>query len=172
VCPPTGPCQTTTQAVGPGPGSATVALNGGFGSYSVRVGLQDAAGNVDANQAAGWTITRPAPTPTASPTPAPAKPSPRLVVARPTVARDRRTITVRGSVAPGVTGKVTVTARARTGGRTRTVTRRVAIRERRYSARLLLPSTRWRTARVTVRYAGTATRSAATTVRTVRQRPR
>jgi hypothetical protein len=175
VCGPTG-CQTSAQAAGDGSGTATISLPS-VGTYTVRVALRDAAGNVNPNQAAAWTITRAVPValppiePTSTPsTPTPAKTTPRLLVARPTVARDRRTVTVRGRVAAGVSGKVMVKASARIGGRTRTVTRRASIRGRRYAVRLRLPSTRWRTAQVTVRYGGSATRNAATVTRTVRQR--
>jgi hypothetical protein len=178
VCGPGG-CQTTTQAAGGGTGSAGIALPV-YGAYSVGVALQDAAGNVDANHAATWSIVRPAPvtatTPSApigsappAPVPAPAKASPRLALARPTVARDRRTLSVRGSVAAGVSGTVTVTASARIGGRTRTVKRMATIRNRRYSARVRLPSGTWETAKVTVRYSGNATRKAATVTRTIRR---
>jgi hypothetical protein len=68
-----------------------------------------------------------------------------------------------------VSGTVTVKASARIGQRTRTVTREVKIRSRRYSVRLRLPSSAWTTAKVTVRYPGSATRKAATVTRTVRR---
>ena len=56
--------------------------------------------------------------------------------------------------------------------RSRTVTRTATIRSHRYRAHVKLPSSAWRTAKVTVRYPGTATRKAATITRTVRQRRR
>jgi hypothetical protein len=152
VCGPVG-CQTGTQAAGSGSGSATVSLPS-FGTYTVAVALQDAAGNFASGQAAGWTI----------------KASPRLATARPTVARDRRTISVRGTVAPGVSGRVTVKATARIHGRTRAVTRSAAIRNRRYAIRLKLPSTAWRTATVTARFAGDATHRSGRVTRHVNQR--
>jgi len=86
------------------------------------------------------------------------------------VARDRRTITVHGSVAAGIAGTVTVRVSARIGGRSRSVTRTITLRRGRYSARLRLASTRWRTAKVTVRYAGSGRRAAATVARTVSRR--
>jgi hypothetical protein len=179
VCGPSG-CQASTQAAGSGAGSATIGLPA-YGVYTVAVALEDAAGNVSPSQAAAWSITRPAPAATPAPTtpvppvsiptsmPDATRTSPRLIVARPTVARDRRTITVRGSVAAGVSGKVTVTASARIHGRTPTVTRKVTIRRRGYSVRLRLPSSAWKTAKIIVRYAGSATRRAATATRTVRR---
>lgn len=174
MCGPAG-CQTRTQAAGAGSGSATVSL-GGYGSYTASVALQDAAGNFSANQAATWTITyaSPAvPVPQPFPKPRPSvKISPRLVLARPIVARDRRTITVRGSVAPSVSGRVTAQASARIRGRTRTITRHATIRGRRYRTTLRLPSRAWRTAKVTVRYPGNSMRRSATIVRPVGQRRR
>ncbi len=165
VCGPSG-CQTRTQPAGSGGGAATVSL-AGHGTYTARVALQDAAGNLAANQAATWTITYPATVAPAS-LPTPTRASPRLALARPTLTRDRRAIIVRGSVAPGVSGRVTIKATARIAGRTRTITRRVTIRSRRYAARLRLPSGAWRTAKVTVRYPGSASRRAATVTRAVR----
>ncbi|MEA2380176.1 MAG: hypothetical protein QOH72_147, partial [Solirubrobacteraceae bacterium] len=176
VCGPTG-CQTSTQAAGSGSGGATVSLPS-FGAYNVSVALGDAAGNFAAGQATTWTITRPAPpvvapmppAPLPLPTPAPTKASPRLAAARPTVARDRRTIAVRGTVAPGVAGKVTVKATARIHGRARTVTRSATIRNRRYAVRLALPSAAWRTATVTASFAGDASHRSSRITRHVTQR--
>jgi hypothetical protein len=168
--------------------SAAVSLAGGFGDYAISVALQDAAGNYEAARSAVWNVRylAPAPTPAPAPatpapspsagtgaTPAPALlPSPRLAVAEATVARDRHTITVRGSVASGVRGRVAIKASAKIGRRTRSVNKTVTIRSRRYSAKLRLPSTSWRTAKVTVHYAGSAARRAQTVTRTVRQRTR
>jgi hypothetical protein len=170
-----------------------VSLSDGVGTYNVSVALEDAAGNVSLDRAARWTIffgepplgldPLPAgfkPTPAAATTAAPATaptarpvlPTPRVVLARPVVARDRRTITARGTVRPGVRGRVTVSAAARIGRRTRTVTTRVSIRNRRYTARLRLPSSAWRTAAVTARFAATPTHRAQRVTRTVRQRTR
>jgi hypothetical protein len=67
---------------------------------------------------------------------------------------------------------VTVSASARIHGHTRTVTKRATIRNHHYALRLKLPSSAWATAKVTVRYAGSSTRRAATVARTVRQRRR
>jgi hypothetical protein len=61
---------------------------------------------------------------------------------------------------------VTITARART------ITRRVRIANRRFNARIKLPSSTWRSAKVTVRYSAGTTRRAQTVTRTVRQRVR
>jgi hypothetical protein len=169
-----------------------VPLNDGVGTYSVSVALEDAAGNVSLDRAARWTVffgepplgvdplpgLRPAPVPGTTPAPAtaptvrPLLPTPRVALARPVVARDRRTITARGSVAAGVAGRVIVSATAKIGRRTRTVTTRVAIRNRRYTARLRLPSGAWRIATVTARFAATATHRAQRVTRTVRQRTR
>jgi hypothetical protein len=177
VCGPVG-CTAHTQAPS---GAATVGLDQGHGRYSVSVSLEDAAGNHQATNRTTWVVDYPAPATARPASPAiPATPqppraalaSPRLAVARPAVARDRRTITVRGTVSPGVTGAVTIKATTRIGGRTRTVTRRASIRNRRYSARLRLPSASWRTANLTVRFAGSISHRAATATRTVRQRSR
>jgi hypothetical protein len=165
-----------------------VPLNDGVGTYIVIVALEDAAGNVSLDRAARWTVffgepplgpdplpgLRPAPVPgtTPAPTVRPLLPTPRVALARPVVARDRRTITARGSVAAGVAGRVIVSATAKIGRRTRTVTTRVAIRNRRYTARLRLPSGAWRIATVTARFAATATHRAQRVTRTVRQRTR
>jgi hypothetical protein len=100
------------------------------------------------------------------------KTSARLTASRLTVARDRRTIVARGSVAPGATGRVAVTAAARINGRTRTVTRHATIRRRRYAIRLRLPSSAWHIATVTVRFAGDAAHDPARVVRRVSQRRR
>ncbi|MEA2226970.1 MAG: hypothetical protein QOF04_600, partial [Solirubrobacteraceae bacterium] len=169
-----------------------VPLNDGVGTYSVSVALEDAAGNVSLDRAARWTVffgepplgldplpgLRAAPVPVTTPAPAtaptvrPLLPTPRVALARPVVARDRRTITARGSVAAGVAGRVIVSATAKIGRRTRTVTTRVAIRNRRYTARLRLPSGAWRIATVAARFAATATHRAERVTRTVRQRTR
>jgi hypothetical protein len=195
VCSPSYVCQTTTQAAGPADGSATVSLTGGYGVYSVLVSLQDAARNTDANRFAGYQIVfpdpnpAPAPQPQSTPTPTSAPPpisttgpaplpapapkplaSARLTLRAPIVGRDRRTLTIRGSVAAGATGRVTVTASARIHGHVRTVTRRVTIRSRRYALRLKLPSRTWTTAKITARYPGSSTRAKATVTRTVHQR--
>ena len=186
-CGPAG-CSTHTQPVSGNTGTATLALPGP-GAYSVGVAVADAAGNFDPAQVAGWSIVYPAmtaapgttPTPPApgpmSTTPAPAplplpRVTPALKVAAAAVGRDRRTITVRGTVAPGVSGRVTITARARIHGRTRTVTRRTSIRQRRYAARLRLPSSAWRSATVSVRFAGSATHRPAGVTRHTRQHAR
>jgi hypothetical protein len=116
------------------------------------------------------------PTPTSTPAPAPAPTTPlanpRLTLAAPTVARDRRTITVRGTVAPGVAGAVTVSVTAKIRGRTRTVTRRATIRNRGYAARLRLPSSAWRSATITVRLPVGAGHRAARITRKALQRRR
>ena len=190
-CGPSG-CSTHTQPASGASGSATLTLLGP-GVYSVGVAVADAAGNFDPTQVAGWSIaypatsaapapapTTPAPVPTPNPpagaqAPAPAplprpRATPALKVAQPSVARDRRTITVRGTVARGVTGRVTITARARIRGRTRTVTRRAGIRSGRYAARVRLPSSAWRSATVSVRFAGNARHRPAGVTRHARQR--
>jgi hypothetical protein len=177
TCGPAG-CQTESQPAGGGSGSASVGLPAS-GAYTASVALQDAAGNFSPGTVATWTITRSAPTaPSPAPAPLPAPipvltpRSPRLVVAYPSVARDQRTLSVRGSVALGVSGKVTATVTARIHGRTRAVTRSATIHNQRFSVRVRLPSSAWRTSKVTVRYPGSATRRAATATRTVRQRAR
>jgi len=118
-------------------------------------------------------ITLPPPVPTVSGVPG-SRPlaSPRLTVTRPVVARDRRTITIDGRVAAGVSGRVTVTASARIGGRLRTVRGSVPVRRQRFNVRLKLPSRAWTTAKVTARYAGSSTHRATAATRTVRQRGR
>jgi len=119
---------------------------------------------------------QPTPTPTPVPVlaplpaPAPAKTSPRLTAARPTVARDHRTIAVKGTVARGTTGKVTIKATAKIHGRTRTVTKRATIRNRRYAAHMKLPSAEWSTATVTVTFHGDATHRSARLSRRLTQR--
>jgi hypothetical protein len=178
VCGPAG-CSTTTQPAGTGAGSATVGVPA-VGTYTVSVALEDAVGNFAAGQAAVWTINRSlacacpgtvTPLPLPQPTPTP-KTSPRLTTARPTVARDRRTVSVTGTVAPGVTGKVTIKASAKIHGGTRTVTKRAPIRGRRYAVRLTLPSAAWRTATITVRFPGDAAHRSARITRRVSQRQR
>jgi hypothetical protein len=181
VCAPGG-CQTATQPAGAGSGSTTVPLPA-FGTYTVSVALQDAAGNFSPGQAAGWTITRPTPngsgsvgppattpTPLTRPLPNTVRTSARLSVARPAVGRDRRTIAVRGAVAAGVTGHVTVTARAKIAGHTRERTKRATVRSRRYATRISLPSRAWRTATLTVRFPGDAGHLPARVTRRVDQR--
>jgi hypothetical protein len=135
----------------------------------VSVAHSDAAGNHDPDRAAHWSITRtaasqttpdaPIDEPTATP-----RPTAALVIARPTIARDRRTITIRGTVAPTARGRVTLTVRARIAGRVRAFTRHAAIARRRYATTLRLPSRRWRTATITARHGAT------TTTRTLRNR--
>jgi hypothetical protein len=194
VCGPS-TCRTTTPATGPNDGTATVALPDGFGLYSVLVSLEDAAGNVDSNQIATWQVSYPdpnpgrppqqptiqTPTPTnpaplpvpqplPTPQPAPGKTSARLSTARPTVARDRRTIAVNGTVATGTTGKVTLKTTAKIDGRTRTVTKRATIRSGRYAAHLKLPSAAWRTVTLTVTYPGDAQHRSARLTRRITQR--
>jgi hypothetical protein len=150
------------------------------GTYTVSVALEDAVGNFAPAQAAVWTINRSLAcacpgTVTSLPTPQPtptAKTSPRLTTARPVVARDRRRIAITGTVAPGVTGKVTIEASAKVHGRTRTVTKRVAIRNRRFTVRLRLLSAAWRTATITVRCPGDAAHRSARITRRVSQRQR
>ncbi len=164
----TGGCRTTTQHATNGQGSATVALDA-VGTHTVRVWLSDAAGNDAPANAATWTVTRTAtPAPTAA-TGTRAKASPRLALARPTVARDRRTISVRGTVAANVRGRITVQARTRIRGRTRTLTRTTNLRGRRFAVRLRLPAGAWRTARLTVRYPGSTDRLAQRISRSVRR---
>jgi hypothetical protein len=163
-------CRTTTQPAGAGRGVATLAFADGPGQYSVRVALADGAGNFDPNRAAHWTITRVAPStapdsPQNHDTQRPAPTSAHLSVARPTIGRDRRTITVRGTVVATARGRVTVIARARVAGRIRTVTRRATIQSGRYRVRLRLPSRRWRSATIMVRYPGNATHRSARTTR-------
>jgi hypothetical protein len=173
VCGPAG-CHSRRQAAGGGSGTATIALSG-YGDHAVKVSLEDAAGNVSPAQAAAWTIRHLAPTAPAllsAPSPTGALASVKLTLARPTVARDRRTIAVHGSVAPGVEGRVTVTASARIRGRLRTVSRLVAVRGGRYRALLRLPSRRWRTARLTARLPASSSHGRAVVTRTVRQRSR
>jgi hypothetical protein len=182
VCGPTA-CSTTTQ---PDTRTATIGLGQGFGAYTASVALEDAAGNFAPGNATTWTITlgsasglppitapQPGPAPVPTPTPTPVrKTSARLTASRLTVARDRRTIVARGSVAPGATGRVAVTAAARINGRTRTMTRHATIRRRRYAIRLRLPSSAWHIATVTVRFAGDAAHDPARVVRRVSQRRR
>jgi hypothetical protein len=195
LCSPSDVCQSTTQAAGPARGSASLSLTSGYGVYRVLVSLEDAAGNTDPNELASYqvvfpsasTMTRsqPTSTPAAAPTPAPGpslvptsapmpKPlaSPRLALHVPTVGRDRRTIAVKGTVAPDTTGRITVKVTVRIRGRTRTVTRSATIRSTRYSVHLKLPSSAWKTAKVTARFPGSSTRVAATVTRTLRQRSR
>jgi hypothetical protein len=177
VCGPAG-CVGSTQPEGGGGGSATIPLTAGRGRYTASVSLEDAAGNWVPGVATTWTIDFPAPAqamPAPAPTPSTNPPaplptvrtSPRLTAARPKVARDRRTIVVRGSVASGVRGRVTVSATARINSRNRTVRRTATIRNRRYSVRLRLPSARWRTALVTVRFPGDQRHRAARVTRRV-----
>jgi hypothetical protein len=172
-------CRTTTQPAGSGSGRATLHLADGPGTYTASVALSDQAGNHDPTRATHWAITRVAdastpetPRPTAPRTGSPQRPalqSATLTAAGPAIARDHRTITVRGTVSPAAKGTVTVTLRAKVAGRTRTVTRTTRIQNRRYRTTLRLPSTRWRTATLTVRYAGSATHRAASAKRTIRR---
>jgi len=163
-------CRTTTQPAGTGTGQATLQLDQGPGSYTASVALADAAGNYEPTYATHWSITRTAdPTttePRSGPPPATTLSSPRLTLTKPAVARDRRSVTVRGTVAPTVRGRVTVTLRVRAGGRMRTIIARPTIRDGRYRARLRIPSRTWRKATITVRYAGSATHRQATATRT------
>jgi len=177
-----GACSTTTQPAGAGAGQATLRLAAGPGAYAARVSLLDAAGNHNPHHAAHWSITRTQSAAAATPAPAPARETPRpaptrtrssarLTLAAPKIARGRRTVSVRGSVAPGVRGRVTVSLSARVSGRARTFTRRATItQDRRYRATFTLPSSRWRSATVTARYAGSATHRSARASRTVRAR--
>ena len=98
------------------------------------------------------------------------KTSPRLTVARarrPRPPHDRRAGQPRRRERPRHR-----TATARIAGRTRTVTRRATLRNRRYAIRVPLPSSAWRTATVTVRFAGDATHHPARVVRRVSRRQR
>jgi hypothetical protein len=176
LCRTGGACRTTTQAAGTGSGTATLPLADGPGRYTASVSLADAAGNHSAYNATHWTITRTAPAaadpqaprPRSGTPPSTTLPSPRLTATA--SRRNGRTIVVRGSVAATARGTVTIRARARIWNRLRTVTRRAGIRNRRYEARLTLPSSRWRTATITVRLDATGTHRAASTTRTLRRR--
>ncbi len=183
ICGPTG-CSTGTRESGAG--GALAVPTDAAGTYVVRVSLEDAAGNHDAARTTTWNVTRevegpsvatpvttPAPRPPDRPA-APASPAapaaPRLrLTGAPTVAPDGRTIAVRGSAAAAATGSVEVVVRARIAGRLRRVTRRAAIRERRFAVRLRLPSRAWSTAKVQVRYAGNGRVGASTLTSRVRR---
>ena len=159
-------CSTSTQPAGFGPGQATVALPDGPGAYAVSVSLSDGAGNHDPYRAAHWSITLagPASSTTTRPIPIPTTPSPtpRLRLATPVVAKDRRTIRVRGTATTN--GNVRLTLKARINGRVRTTRKQATVTSRRYSATLRLSSRRWRTATLTARHAGT------TITKTIRNR--
>jgi hypothetical protein len=147
--------QTTIQTGGPATGAATIGLPR-FGTCTVRVVLQDAAVNRNGNQAAGWSIPRPAPA-------APATPAFPFTPATPIATRGPAPVpvAVETSVRPPV-------ARDRPG--TRTVTGTVTIRNRRYRVHPRLRSSAWKAAKVAVRFAGSTRCKGATVTRTVRQR--
>ena len=161
-------CRTSTQPAGLGSGQAIVALPDGPGAYAVSVSLSDAAGNHDPYRAAHWSITLAGSLATVIPTPTPPTPttptSAGLRLATPIVAKDRRTIRVRGTTAQNTRGRVRLTLKARIAGRVRTTTKHATVTNRRYTATLRLPSRRWRTATLTARHGTT------TITRTIRNR--
>ena len=163
-----GGCRTSTQAAGSGRGSRPSQLPDGPGRYTATVSLSDAAGNHIAYNAAHWSVTLAGSLATVIPTPTPPTPSTPtsagLRLATPTVAKDRRTIRVRGTTAQNTRGRVRLTLKARIAGRVRTTTKQATVTNRRYAATLRLPSRRWRTATLTARHGGT------TITRTIRNR--
>ncbi len=171
-------CRSTTQPAGAGTGHATVALPDGPGAYTASVALADGAGNHVPTYATHWSITRTtadavpsAGDGTRPPSTTTARlPSARLGIATPKVARDRRTITVRGTVAAAVCGQVRLTIRTRIAGRARSITKHATIARGRYATTVRLPSRRWRTATITARFARSATHRETTTTRTIRNR--
>jgi hypothetical protein len=158
-------CRTSTQPAGFGSAQAIVALPDGPGTYAASVSLSDAAGNHDPYRAAHWSITRAGAAPSVALPPAKTTPdNGRLAVGTATVAKDRRTIRIRGTTAATTQGRVRLTLKARIKGRVRSTTTHAAVTNRRYAATLRLPSRRWRTATLTARHGTT------TITRTIRNR--
>jgi hypothetical protein len=131
----------------------------------VRAWVRDLAGNADPARATVWTITRVAPSvaapvPPADPAPAPPAPRPRvdpgLRIVSATSSRNRRTVTVRGTLAVADTQHVSVRVRVRIGRRTRTVRATALTSGNRFRATLRLPSARWSSATILARVAGTS----------------
>jgi hypothetical protein len=130
-----------------------------LGVSTLQVVAVDRAGNSDPAQVRTWTITR-----------NPAKPMLRyLSIATTKVERDRRTLTVSGTMKRFTEGqRVTVTAKARIGRRMRTVRAVARIGAGAFGAQLKLPSTRWRVATVTATTPRSSWYQAGKSVRRVR----
>jgi hypothetical protein len=95
----------------------------------------------------------------------------KVRIVRGTVARDRRTISIVGTAAAKVTGKVRLQLRVRIAGRNKTYTKRLAIRAGRFSTKIRLVSRSWKRATVVASYTRTVRFDASKATRTIR-RPR
>jgi hypothetical protein len=144
VCDPAG-----CRMLAPGMQLPTLTLRVAVGVTTVSIWLRDAAGNADPARATTWTITRTAPAPRP-------RVDPGLRIVSATASRDRRSVTVGGTLAIPHTNRVSVSVRARIGGRIRTV-RAIAITSGNgFSTVLRLPSARWSSATVVARVAGSS----------------
>ncbi len=121
-----------------------------------------------------WTITRVDPSPAPGVAPAPAAPRPRvdpgLRIVSATASRDRRTVTVGGTLAVPHTNHVSVSVRVRIGRRTKTVRTTAVTSGTGFRATLRLPSARWSAATVTARVAGSSRYLTVEKRKTVRRR--
>jgi hypothetical protein len=126
-----------------------------MGTTTVRAWVRDLAGNSDPSRATVWTITRvdPSPPPPVAPRP---RVDPGLRIASATASRDRRTVTVGGTLAVPHTNHVSVSVRVRIGRRTRTVKTIAVTSGHGFRAALRLPSARWSSATAVARVAGTS----------------
>jgi hypothetical protein len=87
----------------------------------------------------------------------PVRSSPQIKLAKLTVAKkNRRIVTVRGTTARAVTGRVTLTVTYTVGRKTRKLTKTIAVRNGRFAARVTLGSRKWKSVKVTASYAGDA----------------
>jgi hypothetical protein len=145
-------------------------------TYRFRVHAADAHGTLgDWAVSPAVTVTKPLdPLPggddgnhgTPLPPPPPADAHVRLTSVR--VGHDRRNVAVRARAAVALTGRMTFTLQARVGRRTYRATASSRVKRGALTATLRLKTSRWRTARLTGRYAGNTNWKAATVVRTVR----
>jgi hypothetical protein len=144
------------------------------GTTTVRIWIRDRAGNSDPSRATVWTITRVDPSPAPGVAPAPAAPRPRvdpgLRIVSATASRDRRTVTVGGTLAVPHTNHVSVSVRVRIGRRTKTVRTTAVTSGTGFRATLRLPSARWSAATVTARVAGSSRYLTVEKRKTVRRR--
>jgi hypothetical protein len=104
--------------------------------------------------------------------PAAARVSAGLKLVRPVVAKSRRSIAFKGTLARAATGKVMITVRARIGGKVRTVTRTVRVRNGRFTATVRLARGAWTKATAMVRYGGDRRYLPRTLTRTVTHTPK
>ncbi|MDA0179641.1 hypothetical protein OJ997_04985 [Solirubrobacter phytolaccae] len=166
LCSPSGCTGGTTS------GTSVSGTLAGYGTHTLHVALEDAAGNRGEEAVVALPHLAPAPpspTPTATPTPTPV--DPRLRVTTATLDRSARTLTTSGTAAGS--GTVTVRVRYRVNDRQRSRTVKATLRGGRFSARVRLSRTdarRARSARVSVSYGGDAGHRAASVQRTVKLR--